>query len=496
MPLPEGGSNQAWPPKPWASVYEVYREWAAWYGGDATELAKVYGGQVTKSRRSKWWKFWSRAGQQVSEHQTRSQLHVPMAADIASTSASLLFGEHPLVMIPEAHGEGANEEAKRAEDRLFEILEAGDAWSRISEAAESAAALGGVLIKVDWDSAVHPVPVLSVVQADQAMPEFRLGRLTAATLWRVVWVEGQSVWRHVERHEPGAILHGLYHGSTSHLGQLVPLDRIPETAGLRDVVPVPDKRLLIRYIPNMRPNRRVRGSWLGQSDFSGAEGLLDALDEVWTSWIREVRLAKARAFVPEDFLNRAGDSWTFDVDQEIFSPLDIPPGDSGGQITFVQPEIRFEAFERTMLNIVERIVTHAGYSPQTFGLQIEGRAESGTALRIRERKSLQTQQTKAGYWTSPLADLFELLLVIDREVFSSGVDPIRPQLTMSDSLVEGMGELAATLELITRAGAMSTEVKVQTLHPDWDDDRVQAEVQRLREEQGLAVPDAMQVGVA
>ena len=455
----------------------------------------MYGGKVTKSRRAAWWRFWQRSGSQVAEYQTRSQLHVPLAADIAATSAGLLFSEPPMVTIPEAHGEGKDAAAEAAEARLLEILEAGDAWSRLSEAAETCAALGGVLVKVDWDREVHDVPVLTVVQADQALPEFRLGRLVAATLWRVVKVDGESVWRHVERHEPGVILHGLYVGRNDVLGTRIPLDRLPETAGFQDAVRLPEGQLLIRYIPNMRPNRRVRGSWLGQSDYAGAEGLLDALDETWTSWMRDIRLSKSRILVPDEYLAKSGDDWIFDVDQEVFSPLEMPPT-ADQAIQLIQPDIRVDQHERTMLNLVERIVTHGGYSPQTFGLQIEGRAESGTALRLRERKSLMTQQTKVGYWGSPLTDLCELLLLVDREVFQSRIDVFRPRVTLADSLTEGLGELAATVEIINRAGAMSTELKVKTLHPDWDDAAVQAEVTRIREEQGLAIEDPLQVGVA
>ena len=61
------------------------------------------------------------------------------------------------------------------------------------------------------------------------------------------------------------------------------------------------KRLTAVYVPNMLPNRLYRGSFLGRSDFSGVEGLMDALDECYTSWIRDLRLGRGRIIVPSEY---------------------------------------------------------------------------------------------------------------------------------------------------------------------------------------------------
>src|SRR5690606_11672382 len=107
MPLPEGGNTVDWPPKSWQPVYAQLIEHAAWYAGDPERLAAVYGGRVTTRSRRPWYRFWERAGQEREEHQTRSQLHVPLAGDIAGTNAALLFSEAPDIRIPEAHAENA-----------------------------------------------------------------------------------------------------------------------------------------------------------------------------------------------------------------------------------------------------------------------------------------------------------------------------------------------------------------------------------------------------
>ena len=56
---------------------------------------------------------------------------------------------------------------------------------------------------------------------------------------------------------------------------------------------------------------------------------------------------------------------------------------AGTEVEVVTFALRTDEHRDTMLTLVERVASAAGYSPQDFGLNIEGRAESGTALRLR-----------------------------------------------------------------------------------------------------------------
>lgn len=493
MSLPTN-PDLAWPPEDWQAVYDQFAEHDAWYSGDPQKLANVYAALVySPTPRGRFWATEIQAERRV-------MLHVPLAGDIAATSADLLFSESPKVFIPEAHEEKAPDDAKRTQARLEEIVEETGLANRLLEAAESAAALGGVYLKPVWDRAVSNYPMLGVAQADAAIPEFRWGVLTAVTFWRVVNLPQATtdnvVFRHLERHEPGVILHGLYRGSRTQLGRRVALTESQETADLQDVIRLPFEGIAARYVPNMRPNRKFRRLSIGQSDFSGSEGLMDALDEVYTSWVRDIRLGKGRILAPEEFLERRADgSFRFDVDNEVFTPLDMPPGD-GKAIDSVQFEIRTEEHQNTALALIERIVSSAGYSPQSFGLSIEGRAESGTALRVRERKSLTTRGKKERYFRPAVADVLEMMLAIDRAEFSSGITLYRPRIDIEDSVTPDISETAKAVEALSRAAAASKAVLVRMQHPDWTDAEVKAEVDEIMREQGLSVPDPMQTGIA
>lgn len=497
MPLPEG-ENTPWPPKPYRDAFDHMAQWSAWYSGNPDELSNVYervgqrmvnrpqvrpsqmrGGLVGTLAR--W--FW---GQPIATGEKRTKLHVPIASDIAATSADLLFSEPVTV---------TSEDAK-TQAQLEELL--GDTMhAQLLESAEVAAGLGGVYLRSVWDRDVQPDgPWLSAVHADAAVPEWSYGRLTAVTIWRELVRNGREVIRHLERHEPGVILHGVYVGDETTLGRAVPLSEFPDTEALVDAVQDGNRietgieQLTAAYIPNMRPNRLWRNHpascHLGRSDYAGGESLMDALDEVYTSWLRDVRLAKGRVFVPEVYLQDRGPGRGayFDPDREIYETLNmLPGGDGKQQITLSQFEIRVEEHSKTALELVNRIVSTAGYSGQTFGLTGEV-AITATEVAARERKSLITRDKKIRYWRPELAGMFEVLLALGAVHFGWAVSPEKPMVEFPDAVQPDQASVAQTLQLLESARSISIDQKVRMLHPDWEDPEVAAEVERIKDETG------------
>src|SRR2546421_9413663 len=103
--------------------------------------------------------------------------------------------------------------------------------------------------------------MLDAVDADAAVPEWRWRHLSAVTFWETLdRSDGSTVLRHLERHEPGRIVHTLYQGSDDELGRPLPLGEHPATAWAAPLVdadgaiPTGTKRLTAGYVPNIRPS--------------------------------------------------------------------------------------------------------------------------------------------------------------------------------------------------------------------------------------------------
>ena len=459
------------PEEAWAVLQErkrmYYDECAAMYTGAQSQLIRT---GIPGS-------FWRRPG--------KARVHVPIAADIAATSANLLFGEEPRYTLQAGEGKSPQPDKLR---RLQEMVASSGLNSRLCEAAESAAALGDVCLKLNWREN-EPAPSLRVVQADDALPEYRMGHLHCLHFFTLLSENSRrgTVTRVYEQYQPGEIRMRVYLGTKSELGE--PLDdSILESLGYAPHITPPIDDLLAVHIPNMRPNRLLGGE-MGRSDLEGLRGLMDALDEAYSSWMRDIRLAKSRLIVPAEYLHRRGQdlfregqyTYEFDEDVETLVALDIDTSVAGTSILPSQFAIRTEEHRVTCEHLIKTIVSMAGYSPQSFGIDIHGQAESGTALHLRERKSYNTRGKKENYWKVPLERILTAMIRLD-SVSGSGIfdEDDRVSVIFSDSIANDLSTTASAVQLMRSAGVMSVEEGISTVHPDWTQDMVQAEAARIQ----------------
>ncbi|OKI47226.1 phage portal protein [Micromonospora sp. CB01531] len=520
MPLPDGGSVP-WPPPHCEPINQQYATWAAWWTGDVDQLAAIYGsdgggrdtygffaseggGFKATAKRAmqairRW--FW---GERQNASQPRSRLHVPLAGDIATASADLLFSEPPTITVDkDPVDEPGEEQTDEVTQARLDLLWGDSTHAALLEAAEVCAALGGVYLRIVWGSD-RAYPWITAVHPDVAVPEWQWGRLAAVTFWRELGRRGKTVWRHLERHEPGKILHGLYEGTVDEIGRVVPLTDHPATKHLADdrlvngnEIHTGTNRLTASYIPNVRPNRVWRNvpdaAYLGRPDIAGTEPLLDALDLTWSSWVRDVDLGKARLIVPQEYLqsNGPGQGASVDLDREVYEGVNIMGSERGDKVQMeqVQFKIRVDEHRSTADALKATIVGAAGYSVSTFGMEGDGQAVTATEIAARDRRSLITRDRKVRYWRSELADLLETWTYVDAVQYKSGIKPQRPVIEWAAAVSVDPEALARELRELHIAEAISIEQKVRRQHPDWDNDQVADEVTRIREDYGHVVED-------
>lgn len=499
MALPEPGSP--WPPPVLAPALARMEAWEAWWSGDSETLAAYYGGagrggplvrpaQYAGGVVGRVARFWW--GRPPAAHEPQAKLHVPLAADICRASASLLFSEPITATSPDATTSAT----------LDELLDEG-AQAKLLEAAEIQAALGGVYVRPVYDVTISDRAWIDAVAPDAAVPEWRWGRLAAVTFWRVVYADDDVVLRHFERHEPKYIVHALYAGTSDSVGRPVPLTESEETAGLvpllnaDGVVETGYDFLTASYIPNMLPSRRWRKipqlAPMGRSDLDGIEGVLDALDETYSSWIRDVRLAKGRIIVGDSMLDDKGPGRgaVFDPDREAYSvqqgvmPKDVP-------LTVAQFAIRAAEHKATADELVRIALRHAGYAGITLGEVDGGQAITATEVKARGQLSFVTRDRKVGYWRPKLAgEILPALAAVDALAFGRPAPDLSEPIAVefADSVAEDLATLASTAKTLRDAEAASTETIVRLVHPEWSDAQVLDEVEKI--EDGKQVPVAV-----
>ncbi|MEU5030180.1 phage portal protein [Streptomyces milbemycinicus] len=507
MPLPAGGAV-SWPPPELHPVAKKLTEWSAWYSGEGDALVSVYSlaGSATTPLSQEFFQsdkpygasgpatvartFW---GQPLTPGTVRTKLHVPVASDIAELSANLLFGEMPTFTSTDS-----------ATQKALDAFQTDGMHASLREAAETTAALGSGFLKVVWDETLSDHPWLCPVPPEQAVPVWSWDRLLGVTFWTVLHEDEDSTIRLLECHEIGSISYGLYEGTPTELGERIPLSAFEGTQALAElygdegVYLTNLPWLTAAYVPNVKPNRIWRGvrcaANLGRSDFAGVELLMDALDETYTSWMRDLRLSKSRIIVPSSMLESEGPGKgaRLDLEREAFVGMEgmlTDPNSSG--ITLNQFAIRVAEYQATSEHFFEQIVSSAGYSVQSFGGKGDVAAVTATEIQARKEQSLSTRAQKILYWRPALQHLFQALLGIDREVFGhrsspeAGIDVVFPV-----AVQPSLQEQAQALSLLANAEAMSIFLRVQSLHPTWTKAEVQVETDRILAERPDKAPAA------
>ena len=519
----------AWPPAVWSPIARSQSLWSAWYSGSADQLSYAYqglgGNTLTASA------FFGTSGEypSIGQHyrgpaplatatldryfwgqitppaERRAKLHLPLAGDISSISADLLYSKKPRLEVDD----------KVTQAWLDTVLD-DDLHATLLESAEIGSALGGRFMRIVWDDQVADQPWIDIVHPDAAVPTFRHNKLTSVIFWRVLEDSGDQVVRHIEQHDlvGDVIQHGVYVGDQITLGQPDALSNYPQLAPVTAAVDPSGNIVLpdlpkgadsVTYIPNIRPNRVWRwvpnAAPIGRSDYQGVEPFMDALDETYSSWMRDVRLAKMRLMVPTAYLETRGPGKPAiaDIDREVFVPLNNLAGTADkADITANQFAIRFAEHAATADALVQAAVHGAGYSPQTFGENATASgAVTATEIEDRQRRTLLTRAKKIHYEGPGTASvLFGLMAIHASQFGQRGLVPQPPKVVFPDAVLPSPQELAQTAVALSSAKAASLQTLVAMVHPDWDQAQVDEEVVRIKDEEGFDVLSRARVALS
>ena len=492
--------NIEWPPAELARPHAEMGRWSAWWGGDPDELTRTYGGYTGTNDTERSFTerggvagavrrfFW---GTPTPDGEERTKLHMPIASEICAMSADLVFGQPPTVTVEDgSKGEGN----VKTQDRVNELLD-DPTDTVLHDAAEECAALGHVYLRGSWDKEVDPKgPILSAVDADCAFPRYGYGRLLDCSFVRT-WDMNGSVLRHFEFHEVGIVWHAVYLGDHRNLGRQVALRDHPETADLEVEGMIADDsrpgaglqtgidRLAVTAVPNAR-SKLWRGipaaRDLGRSDLAEIEGPMDALDDTWTSWMRDIDHGRSRIHVPEHMLEQRGrgQGATFNLQRSLYVPLKSPP-DGGLQLTTTQFAIRFQEHRESALSLAERCYSGAGYSPETFGINATA-ALTATESWSRQMRSQHTRNAKIRRWKPGTGNSVAILLALDNAQFG-GKNNLDAKINVefADTVTESQLARANTAVALRSAEAASTRTIVELVHNDWDSERIDEEVRLI-----------------
>jgi hypothetical protein len=475
-------------------------------------------------------------GWDSSEYRDREYIVDPLAERIADAFADMIFGGDTTFEAPERveTDENGRERALPGADQelLDDLVDENDLDSELQDAAARCVAEGEVWwrLYVDRDAFEHPV--IEWHSRSDVVPLFRGKKVLAAAfvadlsnlapdapvarvgddadpsgtaMWRVEQKTTSGdpvVWRYVEIQTGGLTRNLLFRGERDKLGERRPLTEHEQTADLDDQwvhglevrsrtgEPI-DLMLAGRFTNGRRSGR------LGRSQYAGIKALLYELNKVAAAGSRNVDLTlHKRAVIGEQFTEPHTSS---DDDEgaprgrararipETFIAVGDEMGDGTTQMRVL--EFSDSWAESTIAwdgHLVDKALTRARVAPQLVGRHTED-AVTGPALRARLMDSILAANGKGRVWDGGLPKLLQATQLVDalpEEQGGCGHDwqaPEEPPTVSRTSVLPEDPTDEATRHVAMVAGEIeSKRTAIEELHPVWDDERVDEELDRIK----------------
>jgi hypothetical protein len=392
---------------------------------------------------------------------------VGVAQEVCNFSAEMLFSAEPSVTF------------EQDEDLLREVWEANGLAARLVAIAASVAAEGRGALRVIWDEEIADVPLITHVHEDRVIWDERHGAFVRGGIVVIerrpdenIYRGGNDlVYRLLEEHGRGYVSRRLYKGRAGMLGSQVPLSDLDEFAEF------PEEEDTGLDVPTLVRWDNVSG---GKSDIAGQEALLDRINTEYSHGAEKSEKSRPVSFADSTLFDDAGIarlSGIIPARRGALQSLDDDPSRMYGTI---QPAFQSAETIAWIDYLVDSALMFMGYSKASYGRDQGGSADSGKALRLRQARTLLKKAGKDRMAKEALINALAISMAMADN--ASKVADYRPEIELGDGLPRDTVEDAQEANLWQSAEAISLEEKIRLRRPDWDNEAVDEEAERIRGE--------------
>lgn len=473
-------AESRWPPPEEQRIHELLADWAAIYDSDTDALREVTG--------------WPDG---------RTYVPDPLAQKATDAQTNLIYGEDPEITAAD-ESDQANVEA---------LVDANDLPTELQHARSLCGAEGEVWWRVLVNRQASDFAIVDWHSRRLVYPLYAGRRLLACAFISELERADGAVWRYVEIHSDEIQRNLLYEGADGGASGNAPvvgtggggigarrdLNVQTETEDLDDEwlhgLPMLAGRIV---------NRRGRDPSLGVSDYQPVRELLLALNEAQTIGAENARLTlKRRVVVPAASATPAlvgsdaevagtrpfGVGATVDVSEEVLLANPDDEMDSSDLFKVLEYSFDAQALIDYKGDLTDTILTRMSVAPQLVGRHTE-QAQSGAALRARLLDSILAALGKARAWDGAVPQILSLATRVESLPEARGglgrawtAPGDQPAVERKSALPEDATEEAARHVALVGAQIEAAETAIRELHEDWDDQRVQDELDKIAKAQ-------------
>ena len=434
-----------------------------WYRGDAKELHQFYTSISDGLGDKHFWSSVPTKGMNIRKiHTGLPSLIVDVLTDVCTDDF--------LGVDVEGRQEEWDEIAK--ENKFRELL---------TECVSSVLYKGDGAFKFSYDKNISDLPIIEFFPAERVEYEYDRGRLTAVIFKTEKQFNGKK-YILKDKYTKEDITFSLEDSD----GKECDMSAFSEIEKLQ---PVKNPDGFLPAVQVMfRKSQKHKGR--GQSVYNGKLDNFDALDEAWSQWMLAVRKGQIKNYIPKKFLPvnpYTGQIMSAnDFDNDFIEIEEDTAEGAKNQIQHTQGEIQHEALLSTYVTALD-LCLQGIISPSTLGIDVK-KLDNAEAQREKEKTTLYSRNRIVNVLQEIIPQV-----VISALKFKDGINKTvsetEPEITVNfggyanpsfEAQVETVGKAVTN-------GIMSTEASVEELYgDDKDEDWKRKEIQRLKEEKGIA----------
>ena len=262
------------------------------------------------------------------------------------------------------------------------------------------------------------------------------------------------------------------------------------------------------YKKNKATNKEFHGSPYGESDYAGLYSHFDALDEVASTMIDDVRKNKIKAYIPETLMpvDKYGNRTTLDEFQHNFVMVKGSDAAEEGanKIEHSNPGTRINEYMENWKTELMQVVNGFGLSPLTVGITgLESIQASDQSQIQREKVSLRTRQTKINLWQEFLNKVIPQMINAylylneeDKEELGALIElaknpdkyVIKTSFKFDEYLTQPIEDRLAKFSQARQQGNLSISIDQmvkQVYRGEMTNEEMEEEIERLKTEMGM-----------
>lgn len=435
-----------------------------WYRGDSAELEQYF------KKTARWdvekARFWAATAQGKVR-----KMHSGIVSTVVDRYRDIVLADLDAVTF----GEG-----QEVLDELWEeIFEKADLNNVIGEAISGVLASGDGAFKITADEC-SPYPIVEFYDAENVDYVFKHSQLKEIKFY-TSYKSGSKDFRLEEIYGRGYIHYKLY----DEYGHETSLKQLPETEHLIDIGIEGE---LMLAVP-LKVLSSVKYKHRGKALFDSKTDVLDGLDEVISQWMDAIRMGRIKRYIPENLIPRDPDSGQLlpanPFDNDFIAIGDNMAEKSNQQVEVSQPQISYEAYVNSYANFLD-MVLQGIMSPSTLGIDLK-KTDNAESQREKEKVTLHVRNKIVDALNDTLPKLFQVILQCYDLMCGKVPGEYDPSVKFGEYASPDFDSTVDTIGKAKQFGVMSLETSVEQLYGDtWTQDEKDAEVERLKAEQGIA----------